>query len=458
MSALDDNFSLTQSVIGSVRELLRNVGVGHLDSALVACSGGGDSQVLAHVAMTLSRAGQLGPVTLVYVDHGLRPNTVKEATVVEALANSGGAQFRCLRVEVDRDCASLEASARRARYQALTHAAKAIDAEWILTAHTASDQAETVVMRMLRGTGVAGLAAIPRRRGQIVRPLLNIERAEIDHYCQLHGLCVMSDPSNMDRQFSRNRIRHDILPILRLENPSLDTALCRLATAASEQRAALEYAADQLLIRCGYSNYSLDISELLVAPTAVVKRALTVAVQHCGARPLEARHLELLVAELRRPPRGTIELDLPGMVVTIEYNMLRLRQFSPPPRVQDSTLPDSWPDLSLQGVEERWLQSMGSIRAVVVAGPRPPYHVRRWQPGDRMRPQRLTGRSRKLSDLFADAKVPRHRRPSAIIVSSQARGVIEWAEHLGAAWQSGVEVTLVDFPKTMGAESALEID
>ncbi len=395
--------------------------------------------------MTLSGSGQLGPVTLVYIDHGLRPNTDVEAATVEALANRGGAQFRCMNVEVDSDCASLEASARRARYQALTDVATAVEAEWILTAHTATDQAETVVMRILRGTGVVGLAAIPRRRGPIIRPLLNIERAEIDHYCQLHELCVMSDPSNLDRQFSRNRIRHDILPILRLENPRLDSALCRLATAASEQRAALEYAADQLLIRCGYSNYSLDIAELLVAPTAVVKHALTVAVQHCGAEPLEARHLELLVEELGRPSRGTIELDLPGMAVTIEYNMLRL---SPRPREQDSTLHGRGPELGRQGlghqgvVEQPQVQEMSALRSVVVAGPKPPYQVRRWRPGDRMRPLRLAGRSRKLSDLFADAKVPRRLRSLALIVFSQTSGVIEWAEHLGSAWQSGVEVTI----------------
>ena len=403
-------------VVGSVRDSLESAGVGCTDAVLVACSGGADSSVLADVVMELSRSGEVGLVTLVNIDHGLRRNTSADAAVVETLAELGGAKFHRMVVNVDRNQASLEDAARQARYEALESALEFLGARWILTAHTASDQAETLMMRLIRGTGIVGLAAIPRTRDRIVRPLLDVTRAEVEQYREARDIGAIEDPSNSDRQFARNRMRHDILPMLRGENPRLDEALCRLANAAAEQRAALDYAADQLLIRSADSARRIDVRDLLAAPSAVVKRALSIAAVACGGEPLEARHLAALERLIRRPAKGTVQLDMPGVAAIREYGVISFRApgFVPP-------LP---------------------MRRVVVRGPKPPYKVRRWLPGDRMRPSRLRGRSRKLSDLYGDAKIPRLLRPDSLVVACQVNGSIEWAEHLGPAWQTKVEVTL----------------
>lgn len=395
---------------------LGRLGVKPGDPLLVACSGGFDSAVLADVAIRLSQDGRLGAVTLAYIDHQLRQGTAADAAVVETLADEGGVGFRCRVVSVDREVASLEDAARRARYRALEGIADEVGARWIATAHTASDQAETVLMRVLRGTGVVGLAGIPARRGRIVRPLLGFGRQRIEAYRRERDIAAIEDPTNRDPGFARNRIRHLILPQLIEENPRVEQALCRLAHHAAEQRAAVDLAATELLCRAADSDRGLAVAELATAPAAVRKRALAIAAGWAGAEGLDAGHLESLDRLIRRPTAGTLQIDLPGLAAIREYDTLALRA----PGYRDPA----------------------PMREVSVRGPEPPYEIRRWRPGDRMRPVRLRGRSRKLSDLYTDARVPREARRRALVVVRGNDGSIEWAEHLGPAWQSRVQVSL----------------
>ena len=207
-----------------VDRALDQLAVDRAAPALVACSGGPDSAALAHAAMALAAAGRLGPVTLCYVDHQLRPDSAADGRLVAALAAAGGGSFATALVEVRRDQGSLEAAARSARYGALLAVAAERKAGAILVAHTARDQVETVVMRLLRGTGVAGLAGIPARRGLLARPLLEVAREAVEDYCRLYAIPVADDPSNRDLRHFRNRVRLEVLPALRLANPSVDQA------------------------------------------------------------------------------------------------------------------------------------------------------------------------------------------------------------------------------------------
>ncbi len=393
----------------------------------VACSGGADSTALADLTMTLSARGRLGPVTLVYLDHGLRPSTAADRAWVAELAERGGARLVTEALEVARAGGSLEAAARVARYRALDRIAGALSVAWVLLAHTASDQAETVLMRILRGSGVVGLAAIPARRGRYLRPLLGLTRAEILDHLAARGLSHVHDETNDSDDFLRNRIRHHLLPALEAENPEIAAGLCRLAEAAAEQRQALDFAAEQLVAtatraaaeagaRPGLAPAAvLDVASLDRAPAPVIKRALAMAAERAGGEPLEARHQRLLLDLVGRDSAGTVRLDLPRLTVFREYGWLRLE----PPGAARQARP-----------------------RLEVRGPDGPYRVREWQPGDRMRPERLGGRSRKLSDLFGDAKIPRRHRMDAAVVVRQTDGVIVWAEYVGAAFGSGVEVTL----------------
>lgn len=380
----------------------------------VACSGGPDSAVLADAAMALHRRGAIGPVTLIHVDHGLRDGSADEARVVEALAVSGGGAFVAARVDVDRERASLEDAARDARYAALDEIAAERSLTWVLVAHTASDQAETVLMRIIRGTGITGLRGIPERRGIYLRPLLSTTRDEVAAYVEAAGLGAVHDPMNADPAHLRVRVRTRWLPELRAENPSIDAALCRLATSAGEQREALDVAAAPLAARGG-----VTIDRLAEVPDAVAKRALALAADDAGVGPLGAVHLETLLELVRRPDAGTVSLDLPGGTARREYGHLRFTQ-------------------NLTDTSETPVN-----RSVVRAtGPRGPYLVRKWAAGDRMRPVRLKGRSRKLSDLYGDARVPRDARRRARVVVREGDGAIVWAEHIGNAHNAEVCVSL----------------
>jgi tRNA(Ile)-lysidine synthase len=175
---------------------------------VVGCSGGADSLALLALAV---EAG-LAPIA-VHVDHGLRPGSEREADVVADAAARLGARFDARDVRVDAG-ANLEARARAARYDALEAARVQHGATAVLVAHTADDQAETVLLNLLRGSGSPGLAGMPARRGYVVRPLLGARRADVRRECACRGLSPVEDPSNDDLAHRRNWIRHEVLPLL----------------------------------------------------------------------------------------------------------------------------------------------------------------------------------------------------------------------------------------------------
>lgn len=329
----------------------------------LACSGGADSIVLADAAISELGAAN---VVVITIDHGLQKDASAQ---VVAWAREQGAVAVVRRVEVEAR-ASLEAAARDARYAAFEDLADELGLAWVWLAHTARDQAETVLMRIVRGTGPAGLAGIPAVRGRFARPLLELPRDLVEAYARDRALPVWDDPMNRDRRLQRVRVREQIMPVLRAENPAVEEALCRLAAAAREWTEVVDR----------------EAQPLAHFPMAITKRAIALALEQQGIG-YDAKHLDAIVG-LTRTGAG---VDLPGGRVERRYDELVL----------------ATPDLA--GCE-----------------------VRVWQPGDRMRPARLKGRSRKLSDLFIDAKVPRELRATARVALRD--GVIVWAEHIGAAY------------------------
>jgi tRNA(Ile)-lysidine synthase len=175
---------------------------------VVGCSGGADSLALLALAVDCG----LAPIA-VHVDHGLRAGSDREAGNVAHAAARLGAGFDARRVTVAPG-PNLEARARDVRYDALEAARVEHGATAVLVAHTADDQAETVVLNLLRGSGSAGLAGMPARRGRVVRPLLGARRADVRAECARRQLTPWEDPSNDDLAFRRNWIRHEVLPLL----------------------------------------------------------------------------------------------------------------------------------------------------------------------------------------------------------------------------------------------------
>jgi len=377
-------------LIPAVNAQIRRVGPGLYG---VACSGGADSLALADAAIRVAGAAH---VVVLTVDHGLTPEAAAASVAVAAWARARGAGAVVRRVDVVRR-GSLEAAARAARYAALDALADELGLACVMLGHTARDQAETVVLRLLRGTGPAGLAAIAAQRGRFVRPLLALERDAIDAYVAARALPVWSDPMNDDRRYARVRVRHDILPALRRENPQLDAALVRLAASAAEWLEVIDGLARP------FARFPIDGAALAAQPAAVRKRAVSLALEAAGL-DYDAVHLERLDRMVTARERGQVSIDVRGGAIVRSYGTLSVAprdEPTPPPPLD---------------------------------APHDDYELRTWRAGDRMRPARLKGRSRKLSDLYIDAKLRREARVSARVVVRRSDGTIVWAEHLGAAF------------------------
>ena len=204
------------------------------DTVLCACSGGPDSTALLHVLARLR--ARVGHGLVAHgIDHGLRAEARAELDLARVAAESLGVPFAVTRVQVDAG-SNLQARARSARHEALANAAAVAGARVIATGHTADDRAETLLLRLLRGAGPAGLAVLPPRAvpavpggTELVRPLLRARRADVLAHLARHGLVYASDPSNLDPRFTRVRVRGELLPLLEELSPGIVGHLSALA-------------------------------------------------------------------------------------------------------------------------------------------------------------------------------------------------------------------------------------
>lgn len=233
---------------------------------VVACSGGTDSLAL----LALVVAAGLDAVA-VHVDHGLRDGSAAEGEHVVAMATAIGASARTVKIDVSSG-PGLEARARAARYAVLEAERAAVGANWILVAHTADDQAETVLLNLLRGAATTGLSGMPERRGSVARPLLGLRRADTESICVLAGLSPLADPMNRDHSFRRVWVRERVLPLLE-EGTGRDVRalLARQARVLREESDFLDELAMEVLAEAGDPPLA---RVLATAPTVLARRAV----------------------------------------------------------------------------------------------------------------------------------------------------------------------------------------
>jgi tRNA(Ile)-lysidine synthase len=292
-------------------------------SILVAVSGGIDSVTLAHGLQEASQRSAL-KLSLGHVNHGLRgAESDADQAAVEALGSQLGLAVRAQRVDPraarragpSRDRPSLQESARTLRYAALARMASDAGADCVATAHNADDQAETVLLRILRGSGPDGLAGIPERSpdGRVVRPLLGVSRAEIERFAAARGLCWREDASNASPRYARNRLRREWLPgLAKAFNPRLLRALTGLAEAQRRDSEWLEAAvraeaAERFTMDGEWLR--IDLAGWRQLPESLSLRLARRALRDSGAGRLAARvHLVRMDALLRSSARRVIEL------------------------------------------------------------------------------------------------------------------------------------------------------
>jgi tRNA(Ile)-lysidine synthase len=253
---------------------------------VVGLSGGIDSVVLLHAVLA-----ELGPVTAVHVHHGLSPHADRWEEHCRSLCQRWEVPLEVARVEVERASADgLEGAARRARHAVYRELA----ADWILLGHHRGDRAETMLFNLLRGAGVRGAGAMPVRSGRILRPLLTVGRSDIADYAEAHGLPWVDDHSNADTRYSRNYLRHDVLPAIGSRFPAVED---RLASAAARFAEAADLLDDLARLDLGArpSAFPVEVAFLaaLTEPRARNVLRYLLAVQGVGI-PGEERLAEAL--------------------------------------------------------------------------------------------------------------------------------------------------------------------
>ncbi|HME94497.1 MAG TPA: tRNA lysidine(34) synthetase TilS [Methylomirabilota bacterium] len=410
---------------------------------MAAVSGGADSVALLDVLGEL-RASLGLAVSVVHVHHGLRPESDADADFVLALSARLGLPAHVERVAVKRGPPwdGLEAESRRARHAALQRAARAVDATRIATGHTADDQAETVLMRLLQGAGPRGLGGIPPVRGWLISPLIETRRAELVEHLRGRGLTWVEDASNRDVRFLRNRIRHDLLPFMAgLTGTSSVEALCRSAAAARAVVADLEARARGDLERLATREpvgITLDVSALgagAVELGAEILRQAAAAQGETGPlRGPAQRAIRALVGEA--PRRRTVRLgrlvaERSGRRIRVgpaTLPALAARVWSPP---GDLALPEIGRCLTASIVvrDRDYVVPRAAGRVAFDADALPAtLTVRARRRGDVFSPFGAPasgpGALRRLKSFLIDAGVPRWERPRTPLV--EAGGHVIW--------------------------------
>src|SRR5262249_15770912 len=416
------------------------------EHVLIAVSGGADSTALLSLLQTLAPDYRLR-LSALHVDHRLRPDSSRDAERVRSLGTRLGVRVDVAAVTVS-SRGSLEDAARRARYAALEAHADRIGADRIAVGHTADDQAETVLMGVMEGTGLRGLAGIPPTRGRIIRPLLDLRRQALQAYLDTMGLGWIEDPTNRDPRFLRNRIRHAILPLLATAQAGdVSATLARVAREARQAVDTLErIAADALerLVSIDEDALVLARSAMAALPPLVAADVLRQAAVRLGCRgPLRAWAHRGLRRMLAVPaPRRPFRLD--GVTFEVSGDRVRIGARRPhhvEPRLLRLPGVTLLPEIALQ-IEARHLDAAGYVvprdrgRVAFDADAlATPLHVRGRRPGDRFRPF-PEPRERRLKTFLIDARVPRWDRDRLPLVQSGRE--IVWVSGLRRGGQAPV--------------------
>jgi tRNA(Ile)-lysidine synthase len=308
---------------------------------LIAVSGGADSMVLLHTLWHLREPLAI-ELVVAHLNHQMRASAAADARFVEATARDLGLLCICATIDVPtyqrQHKLSPEDSARRARYAFLRATAKRHGADRIAVGHTADDQAETLLLHLLRGSGLRGLGGIPPVRGTIIRPLIRVHRPEILRYLHTHRLRFRVDPSNRQRRYTRNRIRLDLLPQLRRHyNPRLVQALCTTTQLLAADEAALQAVASERLLAARLptapDQLHIPMRALTSQPLALLRRMLREALHEVTGHLQGFTHTHIAaVVGLLQTGAGTKWLALPhGVVAERRYDVLVIHR--PLPRV-----------------------------------------------------------------------------------------------------------------------------
>jgi tRNA(Ile)-lysidine synthase len=303
------------------------------DRLIVAVSGGADSTALAHALPDIAAARGAEVIGLAHLNHRLRDAAADDEAFCEAMAGRLGLPFFVDRVDVAAEArlarTSIEDAGRTVRYAFLEATATRAGATRIAVAHTLNDQAETVLLRLLRGAGPVGLAGIYPRAGNVVRPLLQVTREQVETYLKERGLVWVEDASNRDVTIPRNRIRHQLMPWLREHfGASIDAVMARQADLFREDAEWLDAEATEIarhLVLESNGRTDVPLTPLLSRPPALVRRVVLSALRtRANGRFIGLQHVEA-VLDAAHGVDTRAASDLPGQRLERRGDLLSLQ-------------------------------------------------------------------------------------------------------------------------------------
>jgi tRNA(Ile)-lysidine synthase len=399
------------------------------DRVLVAVSGGIDSMVLLHLFR--ATANELG-ITLVaaHFDHAMRRHSADDAEWLGGVCAAWGVELISARTD-----AALygEANARTARYAFLQDAANQAEARRIATAHHADDQVETVLFRLMRGTGLRGLAGIPMRRGRLIRPLLRFRKAEIEGYAAANLIRFREDETNVTDAYARNRIRRAVIPAIQTVTqhaPEGILAVARHAARAEKAWNKITRDARRSVIAWRDAD-SVELARgiLLEYDGEIAARLLRSEMRRLGVMP-DARATNTMWRFAQRGKSGAAVTLSGGLRLERSYDVLRLTRAARVNENEIAVIDDCGSGSAVAQLGEkqwqvRWTTSQheenGTMRFDCETL-RFPLQIRGWRPGDRIR---LHYGTKKLKKIFAEARIPVHERAS-VPVLADALGRVYW--------------------------------
>jgi tRNA(Ile)-lysidine synthase len=422
-----------------VIDAIRETGLAEPGARVLAMlSGGADSVCLLH---SLSELLGRESVVALHVNHGLRAAAAADQRFCAGLCERLGVALFVERAPVPGG-GNTEALARESRYRLAEEVRARAGLDWIATGHTASDNAETVLYRLVSSPGRRALLGIRPRRGRLIRPLLGITRDQARAYCEQAGLGWREDETNLDRSIARNRLRLDVLPQLRKVHPAVDRNLLATAAELADESELLERGVDRALAELGAGGHPPTVEAAALAKLEAPLRRLVLRrlAEQAAGGPLPLSGERMRELERLASGGGSAYADLgAGVRAACEYGLIRFRRAGAPEAVAPVELPvpgscrfGEW-ELSCELQERpREGEPLGSVDEPVLDAARieRPLTVRAWAEGDRMRPLGLTG-TKSLQDLFTDRKVPRSLRHALPVVVS--------GEEI--AWVAGVAVS-----------------
>ena len=407
------------------------------DHVLIGLSGGPDSVFLLQILSMLKPEYRLN-ISAAYIDHGLRPGDVPgEIEFCKNLCNSFDINFYTQSIDVksyaQKQRMNIQEAARILRYGALDQISININAHKIAVAHNADDQAETVIMRLLRGAGPAGLSGIPPVRKKIIRPIIDIEREEIEKFLSEKNIPFIIDPSNASLKYLRNRIRHNLMPVIKSLSPQATKIISKTADILREENDYINVnvtkALMRLMSRRTDKSVELFCNPMEVLNLVILRRALRFVIDSvAGLKGLTFDHIEDIVNLIKKGRSGD-RIYLPKGIRAIKgYSTLTITA-EPPGKLStykitephDIYLKESSIVLSLKEIKREDIQNLGDGKNTIYIDRDKiefPLIIRARKPGDYFYPFGF-GRRKKLQDFFVDEKVPRDERDTIPVIESK---------------------------------------